>query len=184
MKKHICRIALVLAMLLCCTVGAGAAKTAVDRVQDEKLMSGFTDGKFYADRNVTRAEMAQIVYTLQTDSSDASAYAKLPTSFVDINNHWAAGAVKYCAARGIIRGKSATAFAPDDSVTGLEAAKMVLVGYLDASKDELNGAKWSQNTVSCGNEYGLYSNITGDLAEPITRGDVAQLLCNALDAKK
>lgn len=184
MKKHIRRIALALAMLLCCTFGAGAAKTAVERVQDEKLMSGYTDGKFHAEDEVTRAQMAQIVYALQTGSSDASAYAKLPTSFVDINNHWAAGAVKYCAARGIIRGKTATAFAPDDSVTGLEAAKMVLVGYLDASKDELNGAKWSQSTISCGNEHNLYRGLAGELADPITRGDVAQMLCNALDAKK
>lgn len=183
MKKRLRLLSLFAALtLLFCSVFAGAA-SAIERVQDEGLMIGRADG-FHAESTITRAEMAQIIYTMKKGTSDAGAYSKLTSSFTDINGHWAAGAVKFCAAAGIIGGKTANTFAPDDSVTGYEAAKMLLInlGY-DATKEGLTGAKWSQNTKTLGDKVGLFADVAGDLDETISRGSVAQMICNALDAK-
>ncbi|WP_283673560.1 S-layer homology domain-containing protein [Butyricicoccus sp. Marseille-Q5471] len=184
--KKLCRLtSTLLAVLMCGMIAAGAASSSVERVQEAGFMSGYSDGQFHAEDVVTRAQMAQIIYTMKNNTTDASAYAKLTSSFTDISGHWAVGAIKYCAASGVIRGKTATAFAPDDSVTGLEAAKMLLVGYLgkDPTKEGLNGARWSQNTKTLGNQAELFAQIDGALDEPISRGSVAQMICNALDAK-
>lgn len=175
-----------LASLLCINMLAGVfagATSAVDRVQQLEIMQGYDDGDFHEADAVTRAQMAQIIYAMNTGTNDASAYAKKTSSFVDINGHWASGAIKYCAAKGVITGKTATTFAPEDDVTGYEAAKMLLVnlGY-SATLYGLSGTKWKENIKSLGDRIGLFSDVSTSLDETMTREDIAQMICNALDA--
>ena len=138
-------LALVLAFACAFTMFAGAAFTdqadikveneVVDTLIELGVINGYTDGSFKPNDTVTRAEMAKMIYVLRTGNSDASAYNNDKTSFTDVNGHWAAGFIKYCQSVGIIAGQSATKFAPDQTVTAQEAAKMLLVtlGY-DAQK--------------------------------------------------
>lgn len=186
MKRRQRIVALVLASLLCISMLAGVfagAVSAVDRVQQLGIMQGYDDGNFHEDNAVTRAQMAQIIYTMNTGSSDASAYAKKTSSFVDINGHWAAGAIKYCAAKGVITGRTATTFSPEDNVTGYEAAKMLLVnmGY-SATQYGFLGSKWQENINSLGDSIGLFTGVSTSLDDAMTRADIAQMICNALDA--
>ena len=134
-------LALVLAFACAFTMFAGAAFTdqadikvdaeVVDTLVSLGVINGYTDGSFKPNDTVTRAEMAKMIYVLRTGNSDASAYNNDKTTFTDINGHWARGYVKYCQSLGIIAGQSATTFAPDQTVTAQEAAKMLLVtlGY-------------------------------------------------------
>lgn len=186
MKRRQRIVALVLASLLCISLLAGVfagATSAVDRVQQLGIMQGYDDGSFHEYDAVTRAQMAQIIYAMNTGSADASAYAKKTSSFVDINGHWAAGAIKYCAAKGVITGRTATTFSPEDNVTGYEAAKMLLVnmGY-SATQNGFSGTKWKENIQSLGDKLGLFDDVWNSLDEPMTREDIAQMICNALDA--
>ncbi len=66
----------------------------------------------------------------------------------DINSHWAKGYIKFCESQGIIAGYGDNTFKPDATVTGVEAAKMLLVlaGY-DADKAGLVGSTWCTNTL-------------------------------------
>ena len=112
----------------------------VDTLIELGVINGYTDGSFKPNDTVTRAEMAKMIYVLRTGNSDASAYNDDYSTFTDIKGHWARGYVKYCQSLGIIAGQSATKFAPDQTVTAQEAAKMLLVtlGY-DATKAGLVG---------------------------------------------
>ena len=155
----------------------------VDTLVSLGVINGYTDGSFKPNDTVTRAEMAKMIYVLRTGKSDASAYNNEKTTFADINGHWAAGYVKYCQSLGIIAGQSATTFAPDQTVTAQEAAKMLLVtlGY-DAQKAGLVGINWASKTNALADENGLLEDVTTSFTGPCPRQYAAQLIYNAIDA--
>ena len=155
----------------------------VDTLVSLGVVNGYTDGSFKPNDTVTRAEMAKMIYVLRTGNSDASAYNNDKTSFTDVNGHWAAGFIKYCQSVGIIAGQSATKFAPDQTVTAQEAAKMLLVtlGY-DAQKAGLVGINWASKTNALADENGLLEDVTTSFTGPCPRQYAAQLIYNAIDA--
>ena len=155
----------------------------VDTLVSLGVINGYTDGSFKPNDTVTRAEMAKMIYVLRTGNSDASAYNNDKTTFTDINGHWAAGYVKYCQALGIIAGQSATKFAPDQTVTAQEAAKMLLVtlGY-DAQKAGLVGTTWASKTNALADENGLLEDVNTSFTAACPRQYAAQLMYNAIFA--
>ena len=155
----------------------------VDTLVSLGVVNGYTDGSFKPNDTVTRAEMAKMIYVLRTGNSDASAYNNDKTTFTDINGHWARGYVKYCQSLGIIAGQSATKFAPDQTVTAQEAAKMLLVtlGY-NAEKAGLVGINWASKTNALADENGLLEDVTTSFTGPCPRQYAAQLMYNAIDA--
>ena len=163
------------------------ASTAVDMLSSLGVIQGYDDGSFKPNTTVTRAQMAKMIFTIMNGGNDnANAYASLPTAFTDLPTAaWAQGYVRYLQNTGIIAGKSATKFAPNDTVTGLEAAKMVLVaaGY-NAQKAGLTGAAWAQNTMKYGQLNNLFEDVDTDLNAALPRQYAAQILYNALDMER
>ena len=190
-------LALVLAFACAFTMFAGAASysdkadikatTAVDMLSSLGVIQGYEDGSFKPNTTVTRAQMAKMIFTIMNGGNDnANAYISLPTKFTDLPTAaWAQGYVRYLQNTGIIAGKSVTKFAPNDTVTGLEAAKMVLVaaGY-NAQKAGLTGAAWAQNTMKYGQLNNLFEDVDADLNAALPRQYAAQILYNALDMKR
>ena len=159
---------------------------AVDTLSALGVIDGYTDGSFKPNGTVTRAEMAKMIFVVWNGGkSDASAYQSMNSAFADTKNHWAAGYVNFCASNGIIAGKSATKFDPDSTVTGQEAAKMLLVvaGY-DAAKAGLTGANWAQNTMSYAGLAGLFNDVDSPVEQALPRQYAAQMLFNALDVNR
>ena len=187
-------LALVLAFACAFTMFAGAAFTdsadikateAVDTLTALGVIDGFEDGSFQPNGTVTRAQMAKMIYVARTGSTNADSYKSATTSFTDIGSHWAAGYIKYCQANNIIAGKSATKFVPDATVTGVEAAKMLLVtmGYQPA-KCGLTGAGWDQKTIGLASENKLLDDVNVDLYSALPRQYAAQIIYNTLNADR
>ena len=184
-------LALVLAFACAFTMFASAAFTdqadisqteAVDMLTALGVIQGYTDGSFRPDDTVTRAEAAKMIFTIRNGGNDnASAFESVASSFTDINGHWAAGYIKFCQSMGIIAGKSATRFAPDETVTGSELAKMMLVclGY-DAEKAGLVGYTWEQKTIGLASENGILEDVTAPLSAACPRQYAAQIMYNAI----
>ena len=115
-------------------------------------------------------------------NTDAGNFAGLSTSFTDLYDDWYKGYVKWAQSAGIIAGKNATTFDPDGSVTGTEAAKMLLVlaGYT-SDKAGLTGINWETNTIKYASQAGLLDNMDNvDLSKALPRQYAAQLIYNAL----
>lgn len=185
-------LALALAIALSLTMFAGAAFTdqeeinkteAVDTLVALGVINGMPDGSFNPDGNVTRAEMAKMIYAVRMrGNTDAGNFAGLSTSFTDLYDTWYRGYVKWAQAAGIIDGKSATTFDPNGSVTGTEAAKMLLVlaGYT-SDRAGLTGVNWETNTIRYASQAGLLDNMDNvDLSQALPREYAAQLIYNAL----
>lgn len=158
---------------------------AVTYLTEKGILNGKSDGRFDPKGQLTRGEMAKMIYALQTGSADASAYDKVPTTFTDLAANWSASYVKYAVEKNILAGRSATIFDPTANVTGLEEGKMLLV-YLgkDPDKEGLTGANWDTNTKTLGEKLGLFDSVSSDLTQPISREDAAQLMYNAIQIQQ
>ena len=191
--KKVLALGLSAAMALSMFVtGAGAAFTdeadikatdAVNMLTSLGVIEGNPDGSFKPDATVTRAEMAKMIFVVRNNKVDDSAYKNISTKFTDIQGHWAAGYIKFCESQGIIAGKTATSFAPDETVTGTEAAKMLLVltGY-EPTKAGLTGPMWATNTLKYAAEAGILDDVDSPLESGLPRQYAAQEIANCLDA--
>lgn len=88
------------------------AEENVKYVYDNGLMTGYEDGTFGAENNITRAEFATVMARLLGLEQNADEAA-----FDDCEEHWAKGYIGALAKAGIVGGVSDTEFAPDSNIT-------------------------------------------------------------------
>ena len=187
-------LALVLAFACAFTMFAGAAFTdqadikatdAVNMLSSLGVITGYTDGSYQPNKVVTRAEMAKMIFVVRNNKIDDSAYQSNYSKLTDISNHWAKGYIKFCESQGIIAGKGNNKFDPDSPVTGVEAAKMLLVvaGY-DTDKAGLTGAAWRTNTLKYAGAAGILDDVNAALEQGLPRQYAAQMIYNTLDTNR
>ncbi|GAB2046473.1 hypothetical protein AGATL06_29730 [Agathobaculum sp. TL06] len=161
------------------------AKDAVNMLTALGVIEGDPDGSFRPDATVTRAEMAKMIFVVRNNSIDDSAYENNSSKMTDISTHWAKGYIKFCESQGIIAGYGDNTFKPDATVTGVEAAKMLLVlaGY-DADKAGLVGHNWSTNTLRYAGSAGILDDVNSGLEQGLPRQYAAQMIANTLDTNR
>ena len=190
MKKLLAMV-LALVMTLSLAVSANAAFKDVKDINETYAESaevlanlgvfkGYEDGSFNPKGDITRAEVAAIVYRIYTgDTTDKQAglYASY-NKFSDMNGAgWAAGYIGYCANAEFVKGYPDGTFKPSGKVTGYEALAMILraVGY--DKNGEFSGAGWQLHVAQVAQQNGLLKNVKGvDLNKAASRELVAELL--------
>ena len=153
---------------------AGAVQTLVGL----GIVNGDENGKFNPDNSVTRAEFAKMV--VEAKMLDATSTT---TQFEDSQGHWAVGYIEAGVGDKFINGYSDTEFGPDDTVTYIQAVKMLVaaVGYGDLA--EKNGG-FPTGYRGYGKTLKISTGLTGvndDTA--LTRAQCAVLIDNALKAQ-
>lgn len=177
------------------TIGASAANftDAEDIKNDDavnfmvalNIINGKDDGSFDPEATVTRAEMAKMI-TIALNGGKEPVLGTLATpSYTDIKGNWAEKYIEYCSNLGIIGGRGNGTFDPSGTVTGTEAAKMVLVamGY-NSEIHGFTGADWSTNVNIAANNAQpnkLYKGLESiDPSKGLSRDNAAQLLYNGV----
>ena len=157
----------------------------VDTLVSLGIVEGFEDGSFQPNKVVTRAEMAKMIFVVRNNKIDDSAYQSNYSKLTDISNHWAKGYIKFCESQGIIAGKGNNKFDPDSPVTGVEAAKMLLVvsGY-DSDKAGLTGSAWRTNVLKYAGAAGILDDVNSALEQGLPRQYAAQMIYNTLDVNR
>jgi len=194
MMKKIIALALALSMALSMVAFAGytdAAEINADLAGDIELvgalgiMQGNTDGSFNPTGTLTRGEAATILYRLSSGKStiDASWADASLTTLTDVNGHWSAPYVNYCAALGLIAGYTDGTFRPDNNVTGAEMAKMLLnvLGY--STEKQGYGKNWPMPVLADATNCGLLDEYEQAFTASATREWVAKMLSNLLGVK-
>ncbi|MBQ7523604.1 MAG: S-layer homology domain-containing protein [Oscillospiraceae bacterium] len=150
------------------------------------VIQGFEDKTFKPAESVTRVQMAKMVGFIMNDGDDINDLYKAACPFADSKSNWGAGYIAYCATQGIVNGRNATTFDPNATVTGAEAAKMLLcaMGY-DATIEGFVGADWSVNVLNVAKKAGLLKELSaGKMGAALNREDAAQMIFNALKAEE
>ena len=88
-------------------------------VTDRDFMIGYPDGSFGPNKNITRAEFAQMIYKY-TDGDETT-----PAPFEDIKSHWAYKAITKAYNNEYIKGYPDGTFKPDQFITRAEAVTVL-----------------------------------------------------------
>ena len=147
-------------------------------------LSGYPDSTFRADRNMTRAEVAQMFYALLLDKN-----VTITKSFSDVpDDAWYATAVKTLASLGMMDGYPDGTFRPDEPITRAEFATVGLAfAYdpLDASCSyyDVGANAWYYTYVAQATTYGWIGGYLDNTFRPgnnITRVEVCVIVNNML----
>ena len=179
--KRVLSMALATVMVMgMMVVGSGAANTAneygkaIATVKVLGVMEGDENGNFNADKVVSRNEMAVVMANL--------AGLKLNGShpFTDVPN-WADKYVGALYTNGLTSGTSATTYGGSADITTTTAALMIMktLGYFEYQGEF--GDDWQLATVKKATELDLFDDIDAGVKEGLTRGELAQMIVNALD---
>ena len=141
------------------------------------IMEGYDDGSFKPDAEITRAEFATILMrTLGWIEENGTS-----TAFTDMNGHWAAGYVERAYSLGIASGMGEGVFAPDNLVLCQEGATFInnALGYKEVAAQR---GEWPHGDLAVALDNGLLKGITTGYDKPLTRGEAAKMIANALEA--
>ena len=192
MKKLLAMV-LALVMTLSLAVSANAAFKDDKSISDDYaepvavlngmgVFKGYEDGSFKPEGNITRAEVATIIYRIYTADvakNDKSGLYATYNKFSDMAGAgWAQGYIGYCANASLVKGYPDGTFKPSGKVTGYEVLAMILraVGY--DKNNEFSGADWALHVAQTAQQLGILDNVakTTDLNAPASRELVAELL--------
>ena len=147
-------------------------------------LTGYPDSTFRADRNMTRAEVAQMFYALLLDKN-----VTITKSFSDVpDDAWYSTAVKTLASLGMMDGYPDGTFRPDEPITRAEFATVGLAfAYdpLDASCSyyDVGANAWYYTYVAQATTYGWIGGYPDNTFRPgnnITRVEVCVIVNNML----
>ena len=92
---------------------------AVSTMSNAGILTGYNDGTFRPDANITRAEFAAIAARFLSEVYTGSDY------FTDTDGHWAEEYINRAADAGWINGYNDGSFRPDQAITRAEAMTLV-----------------------------------------------------------
>lgn len=183
--KKITAIILMLTMLLQMTPFIGLAaeaegyESAIATIEALGIMNGYPDGSFQPELNVTRVEFASVISKLLGYSPDDSKGEATP--FYDVTaSHWASPYVNIVNNHGLMSGYGEGLFLPENNITLNEVVKVMIVlmgyGYFAEVKGGYPTGYYLQ-----ANELNILDGIKSEGSSLITRGELAQILCESFD---
>ena len=155
----------------------------VNIMADRGVVTGYEDGMFYPDKEVTRMEAAMMITRLM----DFPLVSGSRTYFLDVNvDDERVVYVEKLAEYGIISGDGNGYFNPDDHIDFNQLFKICcnIIGYNEPYfLPTYLGVGYPIATNRIALDRGLDRNLNvGDLNNTVTRGDLAVVLGNMLDA--
>ncbi len=162
---------------------------AIEELQVQKVVAGKTETTFAPDELVTRWQMALFMARATSGKTDDANWENGAALFTDCTQYL--GAIQYCFVKGIIKGVTATEFAPDANITLRDGVIMAVraLGYekaddgltADAKKYNVTGTNYWLPYYQTGSELGLLENLeTVAVTKELTRAETAQLIYNML----
>jgi len=146
------------------------------------IIEGNENNEVAPDLTVTRAEMAALIYRMVTGSRDAPAAT---TTFTDVPaGFWGRNVIGWAQGQGIIFGFGDGTFGPNQPVTVVQAATMILraLGYGTQGEFTYN-PNWEANA----NNFAIQTDIyNSDILAAVSTTDgaprevIAQMIFNAL----
>lgn len=146
------------------------AQEAIDFMASRGILKGKAEGLFAPKDPITRAEFAKTIVSLLELKNDENILDK---SFTDVDkSQWYYDHVQIAFKHGVIEGRNAETFAPDDLITRQEMAVMISRTIKTMEKLEILPPLQAKEMI---NTYNDYSDVA-DWAE----GDIALVVKNKI----
>lgn len=166
-------------------VASSWAKDAIESLVSSGVITGYPDGTFRPNSNITRAEFAKIV---------ATAFGYRPTKDTELadvrKNHWARPYIEALVENGIMQGYEDGTFRPKSPVTRAEVVAVLTrtlnidLAALDPDQwapsfRDVDDSHWAYKFVEVAQSLGIVPLHYGLVFEPskeATRADVAAMV--------
>ena len=148
------------------------------------VISGYPDGSFKPDNNITRAEFASILvkaFELKSQSGKV---------FADTVGHWAQDAIATAAHYGIVSGYDTNTFGPDDTITREQMAVMIVnATNLTPAQVELpfidsnSISAWAREAMATAVNNGIINGYPDNTVRPqgnASRAEAVTVIMNVL----
>lgn len=148
---------------------------AVNTLVALDVIKGKSETTFAPDDAVTREQMAALVTRLYTTINFENGANDTP--FTDLDDPYYNQVITWCYQEGVINGTSPSTFDPKAHITYQDGITMAarLIGYTDLT--------YPLGYITKGHQIGLCDDLDIDYEKELTRGEVAILLYNALEAE-
>lgn len=159
----------------------------LNRTDHLSFLSGYANGTFEPDRNMTRAEVTTMFARLLTEKMAAD--QTYSNTFSDVaKSHWAANYIGYMQQFGIITGYADGSFRPDASVTRAEfaaiASRFEALTEGTKSFSDVPSSHWAAKYINFAATRGWVNGYADGTFRPnnsITRAEVAAVTCRLLE---
>lgn len=159
----------------------------LNRTDHLAFLSGYANGTFEPDRNMTRAEVTTMFARLLTEKMAAD--QTYSNTFSDVaKSHWAANYIGYMQQFGIITGYADGSFRPDASVTRAEfaaiASRFETLTEGTKSFSDVPSSHWAAKYINSAATRGWVNGYADGTFRPnnsITRAEVAAVTCRLLE---
>jgi hypothetical protein len=179
---------------------SGVSSDSIQQVVAVKWMTNFSDGKFYPERLVSRAELASImVKAFRLDKREAVNKENLAVPDVP-RSYWAFNDIQIVLKTDIMKGYRGNQFFPNQKVTRAEALAIFAQAYgvfqfpdnavneiLAGYPDEKSIPSWARKAIATvASEGFLNTDAQNNISplKPVTRGDMAYVLSKYLQRQK
>lgn len=162
------------------------AKTEIEYLIEKGIVSGYNDGTFKPDKEITRAEFIKIINNVLGYSEKAE------ISFTDVKeSEWYYEDIQKGVAAGYIGGYSDGTMKPNKPITRQEVAKVIAIAYdLDrytsvssnSFTDSDSIDEWAKNYIGIMKDKELITGYSDGSFSPkknVTRGEIAKIIYSA-----
>lgn len=153
-------------------------QSSVELLTELQIVNGKSTTSFAPDDIVKRSEMAKMLVIALGRNSDATK-AKGKTKFPDVKaDHWASGYINVASELNLIKGYPDGTFAPEDTVSYVEAIAMLLRAL---NYEDVNSLSWPDGYMKRAKDISLTNNVTiNNNNEGAIRGNISILIYNTL----
>jgi hypothetical protein len=163
------------------------AKTSIERLVRDGVVTGYKDGSFKPNQNVSRVEIAVMI----SRALDLQPSAGYTTKLKDVNpNAWYGKDLLGALEKGIIGGYSNNTFKPNEATTREQMATMVASTLIKAGKkasaadltkfkDASEGSAWSKGSLAIAVSSGILGGYADNTLRPkkeITRAEAVVMI--------
>ncbi|MFB5545155.1 S-layer homology domain-containing protein [Bacillus cereus] len=159
---------------------------AIYDLANRKVVAGYGNGKFGFSDNVTRGQVARMIYAYV---KPANADASFKNPFTDIKGHMFEKEILALAKAGFVNGYDNGKFGPDDILTREQMAQVLTNAFkfkatTTTSFKDVDKKSWAYNAINALEENGVTSGTGGNMYSPqmyVTREQYSQFLYNSIN---
>ena len=169
------------------------ARQQVSLVSMLNIVTGYPDGTFRPEGNITRAEMAALLMrsnagrVTSNELNPVTRNSSLVSTFRDVkSSHWASGFIADAAATGVVEGYPDKTFRPKGNITRAEGlamiarfAKVTQEAYSFQFFPDVSASYWASPIIAGSSKAGMLEFLKGRAFEPkrnMTRAEAVEVL--------
>ncbi len=143
---------------------------AILYAQENGIVEGYNDGTFKPEIKINRAEFTKIIIESVFEEDEITG----EDCFPDVQKEWFAEYICTAKKEGIISGYDDGFFRPENDISFVEAAKIIVLGF--DYKIENNAEVWYEPFLKILSDKNAIPTTITDIAKKITRGEMVEII--------